>query len=175
MNATIPSGSTRFDFINGRLNLTVVPNVPAFIAGDTLATFTANLDKGKYYSLYIGDSFPTVRVTIKEDILIAPAFQTYKLRMANFVMNPLDTFSLFSLRQNAEIIANITHKMVSDWVQLPLPIISDTLLIRKKGTTVTSVQINGFSPTGQRMYTILARGKTGVIGKALGANIITNR
>lgn len=173
--ATIPGGSTRFDIINGRMNLTVVPNVPAFIAGDTLATFTANLDKGKYYSLYIGDSFPNVRVTVKEDILIPPAFQTYKLRMANFVMNPLDTFSLFSLRQNAEIVANITHKMVSDWVQLPIPIISDTLLFRKKGSAIISIQINGFSPTGLRMYTILARGKTGVTGKALGANIITNR
>ena len=173
--ANIPSGSTRFDIINARLNLAVVPNIPASIAGDTLASFTATLDKGKYYSLYIGDTVPTVRVTLKEDILTVPAYQTYKIRVANFIMNPLDTLTLFSVRQNAEIISNITHKNVSDWVQIPLPIISDTLIFRKKGTTAVYVQVNGFTPAGLRMYTFLGRGKTGVPGKAPGANIIINR
>lgn len=173
--ANIPSGSTRFDIINARINLAVVPSVPAFRAGDTLTSFTAVLDKGKYYSLYIGDTVPSVRVTLKEDNLIVPAYQTYKIRVANFIMNPLDTLTLFSIRQNAEIISNITHKNVSDWVQLPLPIISDTLIFRKKGTTAVYVQVNGFSPTGLRMYTFLGRGKTNVPGKAPGANIIINR
>lgn len=173
--ANIPSGSTRFDIINARLNLAVVPSIPSFRAGDTLATFTATLDKGKYYSLYIGDTVPTVRVTLKEDNLIVPAYQTYKIRVANFIMNPSDTLTLFSVRQNAEIISNVAHKNVSDWVQLPLPIISDTLIFRKKGSVVAYVQVNGFSPTGLRMYTILGRGKTGVPGKAPGANIIINR
>ncbi len=173
--ANIPAGTTRFDIINARLNLTLVPNVPGFIAGDTLATFNSTLDKGKYYTLYIGDTVPTVRVTVKEDNFPVPDYQTYKIRVANFLMNPLDTLTLFSVRQNAEIISDITHKNLSNWVQIPLPVISDTLIFRKKGTITSYLQINGFSPIGLRMYTALARGKTGVTAKAPSASIITNR
>jgi Domain of unknown function (DUF4397) len=173
--SNIPPGSTRFDIINGRMNLSLVPNVPSFIAGDTLATFTATVDKGKYYSFYITDTVPTVRVTVKEDNLIVPDYQTYKIRVANFLMNPLDTLTLFSVRQNAEIISDITHKNVSNWVQLPLPVISDTLVFRKKGTTAAYVVFNGFSPTGLRMYTFIGRGKTGVPAKRPATALITNR
>lgn len=173
--STIPAGTTRFDIMNGRMNLNVVPNIPAYLAGDTLATFTATLNKGKYYSIYIGDTVPTVRATIKEDLFPVPDYQTYKIRVANFLMNPLDTITLFSSRQNAEIISNITHKNVSDWVQLPLPVISDTLIFRKKGTTTAYIQFNTFSPVGLRMYTLMARGKTGVTNKAPATQLITNR
>ena len=179
--ANVPAGTTRIDVINGRMNLAVVPNVPAFVAGDTLTTFTATLDKGKYYTVYIGDTVPSLKVTIKEDLLPVPDYQTYKIRLANFSMNnnPTDTLSLFSRRQNAEIISDITHKNVSDWVQLPLPIIADTFDLRKKGTTTSLVALTGSFPTvfpiGMRMYTIVARGKTGVTNKTLTASILTNR
>ncbi len=173
--ANLPAGNTKFEIVNGRLDLTVVPNVPKYLAGDTLATLTANLEKGKYYTMYIGDTVPTVRVTLKEDNLITPAYQKYKIRVANLFMNPTDTLSLFSVRENAEIIANVTHKNISNWVELPLPVISDTLIFRKKGTTASYVQINGVSPTGQRMYTLLGRGKNGVTNKTPVLALITNR
>ena len=180
--ANIPSGTTKFDIINGRLDLTVVPNVPKFIAGDTLASFTATLDKSKYYSIYIGDSVPFIRATIKEDILAKPDDGTYKLRVANLLMNPLDTLTLFSARQNAEIISNITHKEISNWLQVPIPIIVDTLTLRRKGTTTTYLTMTplgstsqSFSPSPLRMYTVVARGKTGLTGKLPTASIITNR
>jgi len=173
--ANIPVGSTRFDIINARLDFSVVPNIPKFNAGDTLATFTASLDKGKYYSLYIGDTVPVVRVTLKEDNLITPDYQTYKIRIANFSMNVNDTFSLFSVRQNAAVISDISHKNISNWVQLPLPVISDTLRLLKKGTSVVYAQANGFVPTGLRMYTVLARGKTGVKNKREAVSVIINR
>ena len=173
--ANVPPGSVKFDIINARMDLRVVPNVPGFKAGDTLASFTATMDKGKYYSLYIVDTVPTVRVTLKEDNLTIPDYQTYKLRLANFSMNTLDTLTLFSVRQNAEIISDITHKNVSDWLQLPLPIISDTLLLRKKGLATSYTLITGFSPTGLRMYTIMARGKTDVKNKRPVTAFITNR
>jgi hypothetical protein len=180
----IPSGSVKFDIVNARLDLTVVPNVPKFIAGDTLGSFTATLDKGKFYSLYIGDTVPSVRLTLKEDILVAPNTDRYKIRFANFSMNnnPTDTFNIFSRRENAEIITNITHKNVSDWIQLPVPILSDTFELRKKGSTTTyiSATLSGqsnpaFSPAPLRMYTIVVRGKTNVTAKTNVANIFTNR
>ena len=181
--ANVAAGATRFDLILSRLNLGVVPNVPSFIAGDTLITFNTTLIPGKNYSMYIGDTIPTYKVTFKEDDLSAtPAYQTYKIRLANFLMDPLERITLFSRRQNAEIISDISHKNVSDWVQLPLPIISDTLEIRKTGTAVTYITVQGtasqsptFAPTGMRMYTVIARGKTGLIAKAPSASIIINR
>ena len=180
--ANIPSGSTRFDFVNARMNLTVVPNVPAPGRGDTLTTFTTVLDKGKYYSLYFGDTLPNFRVTMREDDLTPPDSLTFKIRLANFIMNPTDVLSLYSRRQQAEIITGVSHKNVSNWVQLPLPIISDTLEIRQTGSTTTYLTVAvasnfapGFLPTAQRMYTVLARGRTGVPGKAPSASLIINR
>lgn len=178
--AAVPSGNNiRFDLVLARINLAVVPNVPAPIAGDTLLTFNQSLDAGKFYTFYIGDTVPTVRVSVKEDLLPVPEYQTYKIRLANFIMNPLDTLTLYSRRQKAEIIQAIPHKEVSDWVQLNLPIISDTLELRKKGTTTTYITVGGtapaFAPAGLRMYTVVVRGKTGVTAKTNSASIITNR
>ncbi len=177
--ATIPSGNVEFKIVNARMNLAAVPNVPAPIAGDTLYTFTQQLDKGKYYSMYMGDTVPFIRFVVKEDVMPVPDYQTYKIRLAHMIMNPTDTLTLYSRRQAAEIISNITHKQVSDWVQLPLPIISDTLEIRKKGSTTTYITVGGtapsFSPTGLRFYTVVLRGKTGVTGKTVSAAILTNR
>lgn len=181
--ANIPSVATRFDIVLARLNLAVVPNVPAPIAGDTLITANTTLGAGKYYSLYIGDTIPTYKLTVKEDDLSSPpAYQTYKVRLANFLMDPLENITLFSRRQNAEIITNVTHKNVSDWIQLPLPVISDTLEIRKTGTPTTYITVQGtasqaasFLATGMRMYTVVARGKAGLTGKLPSASIIVNR
>ncbi len=170
------TGSVRFDVVMARLNFNVVPNVPAPIIGDTLLTTTAQLDKGKYYSLYFGDSIGgPYKLEVKEDILATPAYQKYKLRLANWSMNQSDTFDVFSKRENTTLINNITIKQISNWIELPLPIISDTLEVRKKNTTVPYVSLNGFSPTGLRMYTLLARGKNGVTGKTNAAVLLTNR
>jgi hypothetical protein len=118
-------------------------------------------------------------VNVKEDIISNPEYQTYKVRLANWLMNPTDTITLYSRREAREIIQNITHKQYSDWVQLPLPIISDTLELRRKGTTTVYITIGGtaptFSPIGERSYTVIARGKTGVTSKTPSASIVTNR
>ncbi len=180
----LPSGLIKFDVINARMDLTVVPNVPKFLTGDTLATFSSTLEKGKFYSLYIGDTVPSLKVTIKEDLFVEPKLETYKIRFANFSMNnnPTDTFSIFSRRENKEIIFNISHKEVSDWVQLPIPILSDTFELRKKGSTVnylnaipSGAALPGFSPTPLRMYTIAVRGKTNITAKTNLATIYINR
>ena len=123
----------------------------------------------------MGDTVPTRKVTVAEDLLPAPAYQRYKIRLSNWFMNVTDTISVFSRRENREIIQNISHKQISEWVDLPLPVISDTFELRKKGTTTALISIPTISPAGMRMYTILTRGKTGVTGKTPGATIITNR
>ncbi len=172
--ASIISGSNvKFDMVMARMNLALVPNVPAPIAGDTLSSFTAPLVKGKFYSLYLGDSTNNYKNELVEDQLPIPAYQKYKIRLANYIMNPFDTVSLFSRRNNIEIIQNITHKQISNWVEYDLPLIADTLDLRKKGSTTNYATAVAFTPTGQRMYTVVCRGKTGL--KGIAAGVLTNR
>jgi hypothetical protein len=173
--ASVESGTNiRFDLVQARLNFLVVPNIPAPIAGDTLLTFTGTMQKGKYYSLYVGDS-STYKGELREDVLPVPAYQRYKIRLANWMMNPADTLTVYSRRNAADIITNISHKQVSDWVELDIPVVNDTFDIRKKGTTVSYVTFNNFAPAGLRMYTMIGRGKTGLTGKGASINILTNR
>jgi len=174
--STVPAGANiTFHVVQARMNLAVVPNVPAPIAGDTLITFSQTLVAGKFYSFIMGDTLPTLKVNVVEDQLPTPAYQKYKIRMANWLMNLGDTINVFSRRENREIIQNISHKQISDWIELPLPIISDTIELRKKGTTAPYISIPTFVPAGMRMYTILSRGKTGLTNKLPAATIIINR
>jgi hypothetical protein len=179
--ATIPqTGNVRFDVVMARLNFNAVPVVPAPIAGDTLLTVNAQIDKGKAYSIYFGDSIGgPYKFEVKEDAVIPSVGDKYKIRVAHYIMNPTDTLDLFSTRQNANIISNVTIKNVTNWVELDIPVIVDTLYLRRKGTTTNyaSVLINGvqpFSPTPTRMYTVVARGKNGVTGKGVSGNILIN-
>jgi len=174
--STVPaSANITFHVVQARMNLAVVPNIPAPIAGDTLITFSQTLEAGKFYSFIMGDTVPTLKVTVVEDQLPTPAYQKYKIRMANWLMNLGDTINVYSRREGREIIQNISHKQISDWIELPLPVISDTIELRKKGTVAAYISIPTFAPAGMRMYTILSRGKTGLTGKLPAATIIPNR
>jgi hypothetical protein len=167
--------NVRFDVVMARLNLAIVPNAPAPIAGDTLLTTNIPLQAGKFYSLYFSDTVGTYRLTAREDIMPTPDYQTYKIRLTHWMMNPTDTFNVFSRRTQTTIIPDITHKKISDWIQLDVPIISDTFEVRKKGSVTPFIQINGFAPAGLRFYTIVLRGKTGLTGKLPSAAILTNK
>lgn len=175
--ASIPqTGNVRFDIVMARLNFSAVPLLPAPIAGDTLLTVNANLTKGKFYSLYFGDTVGgPYRLQVVEDQLDLPQYQQYKIRLANWSMNPLDTLDVFSVRQQTNILTDVTHKQVSNWVEYPLPPISDTLYVRRKGTTVNITSVLGFVPAGLRMYTLVMRGKTGVTSKGASTGLLINR
>jgi hypothetical protein len=179
--ATVAAGSNvRIDVVMARLNLAVVPNRPAPIVGDTLVSFNTNLEKGKFYSFYFGDSVPTYKVTVKEDNLTPPAYQTFKIRLANFLMDPMDTLEARSRITNQVIFQNVAHKDVTPWVEIPLPVLeTDTLDIKIKGAATNLTPTTGLvlAATGLRMYTVVARGKRSLAmaGKAQSFNILTNR
>ncbi len=176
--ANVPAtGNVRFDVVMARLNFASVPVIPSPIAGDTLLTVNANITKGKFYSLYFGDSVGgPYKLEVREDVLAVPAYQKYKIRLANWSMNQSDTFDVFSRRENAVIINNVSIKQISNWIELPLPIIADTIDIRRKNTTTIFATSNGsFIPVGLRMYTLMVRGKTGVTGKGASVGVLINR
>jgi hypothetical protein len=172
----------RFDVVMGRLNLNVVPNVPAPAAGDTLLTFNQTIQKGKFYTFYIGDTTGApLRVIVREDQLPEPEEGRFKIRLANFTMNATDTLVLYSrvFRANMSFLA--AHKEVTDWVEFPMPpVLNDTIEIRRKNTVTPLYYAGGaaptaFTPIGKRMYTVVCRGKTGVTAKGPSASVVTNR
>ncbi len=176
--SSVPSGNNiRFDVVMARLNLSIVPNAPAPIAGDTLATFTQTLENGKYYSFFIGDSIPNFKVTVKEDGIIGkPAYQKFKIRLANWLMSPNDTFNIYSRREQRLIIKDVYHKQISDFVELNLPIVVDTFDVYKTNNATTIfTSLTAFSGVGERMYTLILRGKPGLAGKLPQIGVVTNR
>lgn len=182
----IQAGPTTFTGVLARMNTTVVPNVPAPIAGDTVVTFNINIEKGKFYSVYLVDTTPTIRAVIKEENFTVPAAGSYKIRLANFISNPLDTFNLYSRNGRVNLVSNVAHKQISDFIELPLNTINDTLEIRKPGGTAPLYYVGGgvsvvttpqpFFPIGQRIYTIVVRGKTSSTPNNVpSANLVINR
>lgn len=178
----IKAGSNTFLGVLARMNTTVTPNVPAPIAGDTIINFNFNVEKGKYYSVYLVDTAPTMRALIKEDNLVLPNVGSFKIRLANLTSNPLDSLILYSRNSRANLISNVTHKQISDFVELPLLTINDTLEIRRPGGTTAMYYVNSatapqpFFPIGQRLYTVVCRGKTASTpNNTPTANLVTNR
>jgi hypothetical protein len=179
--AGIKSGNNiRFDVVMGRLNLNVVPNIPGPIAGDTLLTFNQTIEKGKFYSFYVGDTVGSFKVIVREDQLPVPEYEQYKIRIANFTMNPTDTLALYSRLAGTLVSPFVTHKQISDWVQFVVPGRNDTIEVRRKGSNTPLYYAGGAAPTaffpvGLRMYTVVCRGKTGVTSKGPSASVVTNR
>lgn len=179
--SALKSGSTEFTVILARLNTTVVPNIPAPIAGDTLLRFTQSIEKGKYYSVMLTDTLPSMKAVVYEDDLNLPAAKKFKIRLINNTMNPLDTLVLYSRLQKANIIGNTLHKKASSYVELDVPTLNDTLEVRSATGTAALYYVGSqtapqaFLPVWQRIYTIVARGKTGLTSKTPSASLVTNR
>jgi hypothetical protein len=173
--ATVPATSPiQFRAIMARLNLSAVPNIPAPMAGDTLLTVMKTLTPGKKYTMYFGDTVANYTLVENEDILNFPPEGNFQIRMANWSMVPTDTFDVWSRREQRNLITNVWHKQISPFSTVVVPDISDTLDIRRKGsTTATNTVI--LAGVGLRHYTIVMRGKGTLAGKNLSANILTTR
>jgi len=181
--ATIPAGPTQFDIVMARVAGT--PSQPAPRAGDTLARFNYTTTAGRYYSMFLVDTVPTLRVLVIDDAPIFPPEGKYRIRLVNMAANPKDTLNLYSRLEARNIIVNIAHKLNSDFLERDiLPIgVSDTLEIRKNGqtvatytwgTTATPPTYTPFTPVSKRIYTVVARGKDGLAGKLPQGVLITN-
>ncbi len=134
------------------------------VAGDTVFKSTLNLAAGSYYTAVLSDSLPNPSVTLLEDKFLPISVGTYKIRLANFAAWPNDVYDLYSLRERKVIAAGIGYKKASDFIELPVPALSDTLsIIKRSGNSNlpdTVGKINTFAGVSQRAYTILSRGKT---------------
>lgn len=179
--ATIKTGGVGFMAVLARLNTSVVPNIPAPSAGDTLLKFSQNIEKGKYYTMILVDTVPSMKIWVKEDNLVIPAINKYKIRLINTTANPLDTLDLYSRVLKQNIISGVTHKQASDFIEVALPPVNDTLEVRKPGGTAALYYVGSqtapqtFAPVSERIYSVVCRGKTGVTNKTPSSTLVTNR
>jgi hypothetical protein len=180
--ATVKAGSINFTAVLARMNTAVVPNIPAPIAGDTVLSFNYTIEKGKFYSLFLVDTAPTMRAFVVPENFTLPMVGTYKIRIANLTSNPLDSLILYSRINRSALSTVTTHKQVSDFIEMPLTTINDTLEVRRPGGTAAMYFVNSqtapqpFFPIGQRIYTVVCRGKTASTpNNTPSASLLTNR
>ncbi len=167
----LPAGQTTFYFIMNRWT----GGVFAPVAGDTVFKTTQTLVAGKKYSIYLVDTVPTPNVIMVEDTWTPPDFGTYKIRYTNLVANPTDRYDVYSLRNAKNIFTNVGYKEFTPYISLPAPATADTLIVRRTGTMTLIDSVKGFFPTGERVYTLFSRGKTGVTGRTPATTWTTNR
>lgn len=169
----LPAGNANFSFIMNRWT----SGVFAPVAGDTVFKSTVNLQAGKYYSLFLVDTTQTPTVLVNEDALKVPALDKFSVRFANLAANPTERLDVYSVRQETNVFSNVGYKAITDFIDLPVPVISDTFHVRLTGTTTNLYSLNTFTGTPQRMYTFYSRGKRGLTGATRVPNITfyTNR
>ena len=82
-------------------------------------------------------------------------------------------YDVTSFKLGIKLFSNVGYKEIKDFALFPTTI-TDTLYLRNAVTNALIDKIP-FNPGTQRVYTVYARGKTGVTGRGPGINYYTNR
>jgi len=155
---------------SGQVNIKVIVNrTGGNIAGDTLANGSYQLGPTTH-SIILVDPTPnptplSPNLLVVGESVSMPAYGKFKIRFMNMIAGPADTLNLYSRRLGGNIATSIVYKNLSPWMELPVYATSDTLELRKTGTTTSIVNLNSFSGSTSRSYTVLARGNTSVTGR----------
>jgi Domain of unknown function (DUF4397) len=154
--SAIPAGNHNFYYILSR------PNGANTVAGDTVFKNSATIAAGKYYTTFLLDTTPNPLALTVPDNWTVPTPSFYQLRYANLVANPTDSYDVYSIRQAGNIFTNVGYKQVTNFINMPIPLITDTFIVRKAGTMTLIDTLKGFSGVPQRVYTLYTRGKAGI-------------
>ena len=171
-----PAGTFTFRMVWARQ----VGGLPKPAAGDTVVTKTVKLDAGKYYSFFFTDSLANPDlVVVNDDYKTDPPVGNYRIRFGNFVPNVKDTVSIYSRKEGRVIFTDVLYKTVTPFIQLKVPVSSDTLDIQRRGVGANPYSgTNLFlvlSPSSLRSYTVYTRGNPRVVGRTPTMVSHTNR
>lgn len=134
-----------------------------------LVTFTTQALKGQRYSIILTDNIKSTRDSSKmilPDNITQPTTGNYRLRFVNAIAADTTgtTVSIFSTRRNGNIFNSIAPGQVVDFQTLPFNSqLSDTLYVRRPGSTFNLATLNGASFGNQRSYTMIYRGFGGTV------------
>jgi hypothetical protein len=166
----LPPGLHNFKFTQNR----ITSGNYAPIAGDEVFNMNVSLVAGKKYSMFIADPYPTPSVYMTEDVFLEPSQNLYGVRFINLCADAATRFDVTSARQGYKLFTNVGYKEMKDFIYLGTTT-TDTIFLKTAGTNTIVSQINGFLPGPQRVYTLYARGKTGVTGRTPSITFYTNR
>ncbi|MEA5460662.1 DUF4397 domain-containing protein [Arcicella sp. LKC2W] len=167
--SSMKTGSTTFNFLLDRRIGNVYGNP---IKGDTAFSAKMTLEASKYYTIFMIGESPKQSLWLVEDKISDPKENYYAVRFANVVVSasnkPID---VFSRRQQKKIATNVAYKGITDFTEIPIASISDTLDVMDAGTTKVLYSLNNFNPTSRRIYTFFTYGRTGFAPERLTAYI----
>lgn len=166
--AFLPPGAHTIKFIMNR----IVSGTFAPIAGDEVFTSTVEFKPGKKYSMFIADAYTTPYMV--EDKFTEPPRDQYGVRFINVTGETTTRYDVITAR-HGKIFSNVGYREMQDYKILTIPTTADTIYLRTAGTNTVVSQVNTFSAGPQRVYTLYARGKTGVTGRTPSITFYTNR
>jgi hypothetical protein len=166
--AFLPPGAHTIKFIMNR----IVSGTYAPIAGDEVFTTSVEFKPGKKYSMFIADAYTTPYIV--EDNFAEPPQDQYGVRFINVTGETTTRYDVTTAR-HGKIFSNVGYREMQDYKILTIPTTADTVYLKTAGTNTIISQINGFNGATQRVYTLYARGKTGVTGRTPSITSYTNR
>jgi hypothetical protein len=169
-NAFLNPGQRNFRFIMNR----ITSGAYAPVTGDEVFNSTVNLNPGKKYSMFIADPFAAPAIFLVQDNYEEPPRGQFALRFINLSGDVTARYDV-STRHFGNIYTNVANKEVKEFKYFHLQPTSDTIFLKLAGTNTIVSQVNGFVPGSQRVYTLYARGKTGVTGRLPNLTFYTNR
>ncbi|MCU0467489.1 MAG: hypothetical protein MUF58_02725 [Arcicella sp.] len=157
--ASLKTGASAFNFL---LDRRVGNDYGKPVRGDTAFTAQMTMEAGKYYTMFMIGESPRQSLWLVEDKIIAPKENFYAARFANIVVSatpkPVD---VFSRRERRKLVTNLTYRSISEFTEIPISNINDTLDVMDAGTTKILYSFNGFAPVSRRVYTFYTYGRTG--------------
>lgn len=169
--ASIPAGTTNFNIL---LSRRIGNDYGLPVRGDTAFRGNIALDAGKSYTMFMIGESPTQSLYTVEDKIQDPKENFYAVRFANLVVSAIPKpVDIFSRRERKKVATNLIYKSVTDFTELAIPAITDTLDVMNAGTTKILYSLNTFTPVSRRIYTFYTYGRTGFATERL--NSYTNR
>lgn len=159
-NSIFPASGTAYGYVSvpagqGQIKL----SVPGTLTGDSIQikTFSQSLLSDSLYTFFITDS----AILYTSDSHIQPLTGFFNLRFINLVLNDTagKAVDIWSTRYNNIIFKGITPKLYTSFSQFAYnTVLSDTLIVRRSGTTFALDTLAGVSFTNQRTYTLYYKG-----------------
>ena len=148
---------------------TIKFSLAAISQKDSLELFLKQVqaDAGKYYSFIITDSIKSASLSkamfLQDDLLTLGASQI-GMRFVHAIWNDTaaKNVDIFSVRNNATIFSGRSAGSASTFAPLNYFTTSDTLIVRRAGTTFALATLNSASFTPGRNYTLVYKGNGAV-------------
>jgi hypothetical protein len=156
--ATVPAGTAAIKLtVNG-------VNTPDSLA---LATLTKTLTAGSYYSLIMTDSVLTLneakQIFVQDNFSLQDTLH-YSVRLVHAMLNDSagKNIDIYSSRQAANLYSNISPGTVTSFSTQNYTLVTDTLIVRRAGTTFELARANAVVFARERVFTLVYRGLPGV-------------